>query len=308
MLLHHYPNSPFAEKIRALLGYKGVAWTSVLQPAVMPKGDLQALTGGYRRIPVLQIGADVYCDTALMAEKIESVAPSPSVFSPAIAGQAAIIAQWADSTLFTAAMAFNFSPTGAAWFFKDSPPEQARAFAEDRRAMRGGGARMSPAEATPAYTAYIQRISQMLAGKLFLLGDQPCIADFSCYHSLWFTLRMPPVASIFDAKPNLRPWLDRMMAFSRTGAQKEITSQRALAVAKAATPQALPTTPWTDFHGLTPNTLVDVTAESFGLEVTTGRLVHADAQNIVLAREHEATGLVHVHFPRVGFVVKAAAT
>jgi glutathione S-transferase len=53
MILHHYPNSPFAEKIRALFGYKGIAWQSVLQPDIMPKADLQALTGAYRRTPVL---------------------------------------------------------------------------------------------------------------------------------------------------------------------------------------------------------------------------------------------------------------
>jgi glutathione S-transferase len=307
MLLHHYPYSPFAEKIRALLGYKQLPWTSVEQPSVMPKNDMQALTGGYRRIPILQIGADIYCDTFLIAQKIESLAPQPTAFAQAVLGQANIVAQWADSTVFAAAMAYNFSPTGAGWFFKDTAPEQARAFAEDRRAMRGGGARMNPAEATPAYANYIERISQLLADKPFLFGDQPNIADFACYHPLWFTLRMPPVAGIFDATPNIAPWLARMMAFGHASARDHLTSAQALAVAKAASPAELPKTSYLNLHGIELGSQVSITAESFGLEATYGRLVHADATHFVLSREHDSCGLVHVHFPRIGFVLKPIA-
>ncbi|HCE29343.1 MAG TPA: glutathione S-transferase, partial [Comamonadaceae bacterium] len=65
LILHHYPASPFAEKVRCVLGFKNLAWKSVIIPSVMPKPDVVALTGGYRRTPLLQIGADIYCDTAL---------------------------------------------------------------------------------------------------------------------------------------------------------------------------------------------------------------------------------------------------
>ena len=71
-ILHHYPTSPFAEKIRLILGYKKLAWQSVIIPRIMPKPDLTALTGGYRRTPVMQIGADIYCDTALIADVLDN--------------------------------------------------------------------------------------------------------------------------------------------------------------------------------------------------------------------------------------------
>ena len=70
IILHHYPMSPFAEKVRLILGFKGLHWSSVHIPNIMPKPDLTALTGGYRKTPVLQIGADIYCDTALIADVI----------------------------------------------------------------------------------------------------------------------------------------------------------------------------------------------------------------------------------------------
>jgi glutathione S-transferase len=59
IILHHYDTSPFSEKVRLLLGLRGLAWRSVIQPTIMPKPQLVPLTGGYRRIPVMQIGADV---------------------------------------------------------------------------------------------------------------------------------------------------------------------------------------------------------------------------------------------------------
>jgi glutathione S-transferase len=305
MLLHHYPNSPFAEKIRALLGFKKAAWTSVIQPMMMPKPDMQTLTGGYRRIPILQIGADVYCDTALMAQIIDKHYPSQPVHSASIQSQATIIAQWADSTLFGTAMAFNFSPKGAEWFFKDTQPEQAKAFADDRKAMRGGAARMAPAEATPAYVAYIKRISDLLGDKQFLFGDSPSIADFSCYHPLWFTWRVPPLKDVFSATPNIGPWIERMITFGQHPPTTITSPDQALALAKSCEPIALPDAPYINFHGIDVGTEVTVMAESFGLETTVGRLVQGNNESFTLARESTQTGVVHIHFPRIGFVIKA---
>jgi len=75
MILHHYPASPFSEKVRVAFGIKGLAWKSVIIPRILPKPDLMPLTGGYRKTPVLQIGADIYCDTQLILREIERRAP-----------------------------------------------------------------------------------------------------------------------------------------------------------------------------------------------------------------------------------------
>src|SRR5258705_13318257 len=96
LILHHYPLSFYAEKIRRILAYKKLPWRSVEQPMMMPKPDLTALTGGYRRIPVLQIGADVYCDTELIARRLEALQPNPPCFPAKEAGLARLIEDWAD--------------------------------------------------------------------------------------------------------------------------------------------------------------------------------------------------------------------
>lgn len=313
VLLHHYGSSPFAEKIRALLGYKAIAWGSVSQPQVMPKPDLTALTGGYRRIPVLQVGADVYCDTGLIVEVLDALQPQPPLASGPFDGAAKVMAQWADSQLFWTAMNYNFQPAGAAAMFKDAPPEAQKAFLTDRKAMQSPAPRWSLGDSTAAYHAYLGRIAQTLAGKPFLFGEQPSVADFSVYHPLWFTRNIAPLASIFDAFEGVAPWLERMAAYSKQARQTstKISPQEALGIALASTalePHDGTGDSFVDWHGITAGSEVTIAAESFGLEPVQGRLVAATRTRLTLARHDPLVGLVHVHFPRVGYLLKAIAS
>ena len=75
LILHQYASSPFSEKVRCLLGYKKASYQTVEIPVIMPKPDLMALTGGYRKTPVMQVGADVYCDSALICRLIDRAYP-----------------------------------------------------------------------------------------------------------------------------------------------------------------------------------------------------------------------------------------
>ena len=213
LILHHYPTSPFSEKVRLILGHKQLAWQSVNIPRIMPKPDVIALTGGYRRTPFLQIGADIYCDTALICDVLEHRQPEPTLYPEHLKGVARVLAQWADSTLFWAAMGYNLSPKGAAALFAGQPPEAAQAFAADRGAMRTGMTSLRPGDATAAYKSYLRRLSTMVDMHPFLLGDAPCVADFAAYHPLWFSRVVnPAMAGILDATPNVIAWMDRMAA------------------------------------------------------------------------------------------------
>ncbi len=304
LILHHYTMSPFAEKIRLVLGYKKLAWKSVIVPRTMPKPDVVALTGGYRRTPVLQIGADIYCDTALICDVLEHRQPSPSLHPPGSKGADRIIAQWADSTLFWAAMGYSFSPAGAALIFQGEAPEVAKTFAEDRAKMRGGASRMPPGDATSAYKSYLRRVASMVDNQPFVMGQQPSLADFSCYHALWFTKRIPPLAGIFDATPSLSAWMGRMAAIGH-GSMEQSDALAAIAVAARSTPVGVEKEAFQDDHGIALGSRVTVTAESFGLEPTEGELVAATRTRYSLRRSDARAGTVHVHFPRVGYQLRA---
>jgi glutathione S-transferase len=309
--LHHYPVSPFAQKVRSILGYKQLAWKSVFQPMVMPKPDMAALTGGYRRIPILQIGNHIVCDTALIADVLEHLAPEKTLYSAGQKGMARTMAQWADNMLFPVAMAYNFQPAGATHVFAGQSPEALKAFAADRQAMRGGAARMAPGDATPAYKSYLRRISSMLQGQQFLLGNEPSIADFAVYHPLWFTRNIvAPIAHILDATPEVLHWMDRMAGFGDGQVSKSnATESIAASLNFTATPELFSTRQgekevFQDEHGVALGSQVSITAESFGLESTQGTLVAATRTRYSLERRDDRAGRVLVHFPRIGYSLK----
>ena len=129
IILHHYPTSPFAEKVRVAFGIKGLAWRSVIIPMIMPKPDLMPLTGGYRKTPVMQIGADIYCDSQCILREIERRYPEPSLYRGTDAGTANALAFWIDRTLFSPAVGLVLGGRDA----NVLPP----GFVEDRAQMMG---------------------------------------------------------------------------------------------------------------------------------------------------------------------------
>jgi len=118
LILHHYDFSNFAEKARLMLGLKGLAWLSVEQPPILPKPKLMPLTGGYRRIPILQEGADLWCDTRLIAQELERRVPSPTLFPEGTRGHGEAIAWWAEhqfmrpTALFVSGINADHMPKG----------------------------------------------------------------------------------------------------------------------------------------------------------------------------------------------------
>ena len=73
VILHHYQLSPYSEKIRLALGLKGQSWRSVEIPVWTPRPKLTPMTGGYRLTPILQVGAEFYCDTLLILHVIDTI-------------------------------------------------------------------------------------------------------------------------------------------------------------------------------------------------------------------------------------------
>ncbi|NEX59714.1 glutathione S-transferase family protein [Noviherbaspirillum galbum] len=305
IIFHHYPNSPFSEKIRLIFGFKKLAWQSVVIPAIMPKPKLMPLTGGYRRTPVMQIGADIYCDSALIADVLERIAPTPTLYPAAVEGASRILAQWADSTLFWTMITYLFQPAGVQSALGNMSPEQVKAFGADRAAFRGSMPRMTLPEATASLSLYLQRLENMLAGgQDYLFGSAPSIADFSVYHSVWFLRAAPPVAGILDAAPRLLAWADRMAAFGH-GDLEKMNADRALEVARESSGAAYDA-PFVDHHGVQPGDKVAIMPTDYGIDPVEGELVLATGTELAVRRHDELAGTVVVHFPRIGFQMKKA--
>ena len=304
LILHHYQGSPFSEKVRLVLGMKGMAWRSVIVPVMLPKPDVVALTGGYRRTPFLQMGADIYCDSALMCQVIDRLAPQPPLYPPQYEGLADIVAQWADSSLFWTAVPFTMQPAGAAHIFAGAPPEFLKAFGSDRAAMSPAMRRAPLADASSAVDAYVGRLESMLADdRAFLLGASPCIADFAAAQSIWFMRRAPPVAARLAPHARVAAWYERVAAFGH-GESQPMTSAEAIAVAAASTGDKAPSKVRAG-EAFAAGDAVTVAAADYAHDEVAGRLVGLDGEEVVVARSDPRAGEVHVHFPRVGFHIKA---
>ena len=303
LILHHYEGSPFAHKIRATFGFKGLAWRSVEIPMIMPKPDLMPLSGGYRRTPVMQVGADIYHDTQLIAAELERRHPAPTLYPAGGEGLAHALTFWADGALFGAT-------TGAA--FAHIADKMPPAFFADRAGMRG----QEPATpekimaAAPRLVAELNRTLHLVEGWLadgrpFLLGDAAGLADFSIFHPFWMVNRAGRKnAAMLEPFANIRGWLGRIEALG-TGSPTAMESKEALAVAKEADP-ADPGESHPDEAGPALGQTVSVLAADKVPEAVVGEVVAVRRNEVVVRREDALVGAVHNHFPRFGYIIRPA--
>ena len=307
LILHHYPTSLFAEKARLLLGFKGLSWRSVKISPVMPKPDLTALTGGYRKTPVLQVGADIYCDTALIARRLEQEKALPAFFPEGQEMITASFAAWADSVVFQHAVSLVFQPESIAVRFGNLSPEAIKAFLADRAGLFSGGSatKLSAEQARHQWPTIMSRLELQLQREEgdFLFGE-PSIADFALAHCLWFLKATPVTAPLVEAYPAVNAWHSRVLGFGH-GASSEMTSEEALEVARSSTPAALPDEQFVDPNGFTVGQQVVIAATDYGVDPVAGELLFAGSEELILRREDERGGVVHVHFPRIGFRIEA---
>jgi glutathione S-transferase len=298
IVLHHYPLSPYAEKVRVALGVKKLAWRSVIIPVIMPKPDLMPLTGGYRKTPVLQIGADIYCDTQLILRELERRFPEPTLYPGASRGLADGLSWWAERSLFNVAVGVVFAKSG------DQMPQ---AFRDDRAKFSGRDfnperTRAAEPMLLASYRAQLQWLEQSLSGgRPFLLADRPSAADCALYHMIWFARRARP--ELFAPFPNVSAWADRIAAIGH-GTPTELDAKAALAIAKAATPDQ-PIAAH-DPNGPALGARVTVAADDSGRDPVAGELLSLAPDEIVIRRDDPATGTIHQHFPRIGFILAAA--
>ena len=301
IILHHYDTSPYAEKVRTGLGLKGLAWASVELPQIMPKPNLTALTGGYRKTPVLQIGADIYCDSQLIMRELERRHPTPS-FYPAGRGAADALAWWAEKTMFLPAVSIAFAKR---------PEVLPKGFLEDR--AKFSGRNIDPVVMLAAVPnqldqlrAHFDWLDQTLAdGRSFLQGRAVGLSDLAAYHPVWYLRQnFGSAAAPLDGFPRLLSWAERVAAIGH-GRRSQMTSEQALDVARTATSIAKASTDANDPIGRKPGQVVSVTPDDTGRDPVIGELVTSGIDEIVIRRRDPAIGEVCVHFPRAGFVVTA---
>ncbi len=301
LILHHYDISSFSEKIRLVFGLKGLAWRSVIIPAISPKPDLVPLTGGYRRTPVLQIGADIYCDTKLIATELERRYRAPSLFPNSQHGLTWALGSWAEDQFFWP-IARYISGINAD-IMEDG-------FHRDRAAMRGkpapDAARLQRDAQTrlPIMRQQFGWIEDMFGdGRKFITGAAPALLDFTLYHGFWFLDALPRKGgAIVGEFPKVKAWTERIKAIGH-GLRREMPAAEALRIAHDATPEAPASAqPMQGDPAL--GSKVAIRPEDYGVEWVEGELVFADTEQLAIKRQDGKVGDAIVHFPRSRYIVK----
>lgn len=304
LILHHYDLSPFGEKVRLALGHKGLAWASVEIPIWPPRPQTVPLTAGYRRAPVLQIGADIWCDTLSILAELERRFPEPTLYPEGQTGLASILSWWADTTTFLPAARLATSVIG------DGVPSE---FITDRIAFMGedftkGASIRDLGLNRQRVAAQMSNLADMLTdGRAFLLGENLSAADLSAYHTLWFlrTHAGSQADAMVFFPGEVRRWMERVSAVGH-GQRSAMAPEDALRIARASEPAATTGVCDDDPCGLPAGTPVLVQAEDANDPIR-GVLVAANPREIVISHETPEAGLVHVHFPRFGYNAVADA-
>jgi glutathione S-transferase len=298
-ILHHYGFSNFSEKVRLMLGYKGIAWDSVEIPAHLPKPDYTPLTGGYRRTPSLQVGADVYCDTRLIAEYIERACPEPSFYGGTSRNKvlARAIADWTESRMLWPT-ALYITGINAERFSQD--------FHSDRASLHGKPV-PNVAQVKASATKYLAQMRSELHtiedlfvdDSAYVLGDELSLADISLYQIPWFLDTIAPGHSFLEQMPRTREWMARIATIGH-GEVTEINAERAIERANQSTAVPIVRSGYNAPEGLIVGdpVLVSPIGE---LSPASGTLAFADDESIVIDVSNERVKHVRVHLPRSGY-------
>ncbi|MBX3486112.1 glutathione S-transferase family protein [Phenylobacterium sp.] len=296
IILHHYDTSPFSEKVRLMLGVKGLSWRSVIQPVIMPKPDLIPLTGGYRRIPVMQIGADVYCDSQAILAEIERRHPKPAV----VRGADWAVNLWADRTWFQASVAVIFAEIG------DSIPKE---FAEDREKLSGRPFDVQAMKAAAPFAraqwrAFAAWVEDGLADGDFLGGSTPSLADVAAWMNVWWAggAARKATEELLAGFDRTKAWAERVRGIGH-GKRSEMQPSEAVAIAARSEPSDDVACDPNDPSGVKKGDRVVVQADDYGRDPVEGVLVGLSRDRVTLARECGELDVAHVHFPRAGYVL-----
>ena len=301
LILHHYPLSPYSEKIRLAFGLNGLSWRSVDVPVWTPRPKLTPMTGGYRRIPILQIGAEFYCDTLLILRVLEQRGSAHSLYPAGQEGLVKAFCWWIEKSTFMNAVCLTVGNLGG-----KLPKE----LIEERKPFFGIS--IEPRELLPKRGTYLQRINahkhwlgEVLAdGRKFIVGPKPSAADLAAYHPIWFARRNggPEIEALLSMN-DLAPWYDRVAAIGH-GDVTDMTAEAAIEIARKAQPdETRECSPELGDIGLKPGDWVSVTPDDYGNPVH-GHLLAWKAEEVVIRHQDPSVGQVNLHFPRAGFDVR----
>ncbi|MBX2882916.1 MAG: glutathione S-transferase family protein [Granulosicoccus sp.] len=305
IILHNYPQSPVAEKVRVALGIKGLPWRFVEIPRIPPKPQLIALTGGYRRTPVMQIGADIYCDSQCIIRELELRHPSPSFMPGNDSGLMWCLSRWTDGALFDLSVKIVLGSAGDA-LPADFAKDRGRLYLGEDWAAGLKAANEQLPHLVSQLRAPLSWVNEQLSDeRSFLLGPSPAAIDAQLYHVVWFVRgRWAGGPDMLSEFPHLERWEKNVVAIGH-GSSSEMTAEEAISRASSMEPATQQGVADHDPHGLKVGDSVTVQPDvNGGEQPVSGTVRMANADTIAIDYNSSEAGKVCVHFPRAGYRIE----
>ncbi len=296
LILHQYDISPFSQKAQKMMGLKELSWQSVEMPMIAPKPDVEALTGGYRGTPVLQIGRDVFIDNWMIARALDEFdASGPAINAQGGLREAALYA-WGER-LFTPLLHAALAAYQSEWD-ADFLADRKRVFPDvDFETLD-----VSDPDRRSQVRAYLGTVEAQLGlDQDFLGGAQADSCDIHVWGMVWMIhSALPALMPIVETFPRLTNWYERVSALG-TGDREDVKIDVAWQSLKDGPARPLPDTP--DQEPLAPwvGEVVDIAAGSADRGSASGRLLAVDHEQVVLGVEPISGEAAQVWFPRFGY-------
>ncbi|MFT6285323.1 MAG: glutathione S-transferase [Alcanivorax sp.] len=296
IILHHFDISPFAEKVRLAFGIKNLPWQSVQIPLVMPKPDLTALTGGYRKTPVMQIGADIYCDTQRIARELERRFPQPTLFPHDSRALSIAFSQWSDAAFFQPGSGLSLGTN-------EGLPDD---IMKDRSAFFSYLDFDTLQQELPhfysQFCGHLYLLEDMLAdGRQFLSGEAPGWMDILAYFPVWMGRgNIANAGNLLKPLGNLLEWEAKTAAIGH-GHRCELGSNEALKIASDSISTAEAFILDDAWPSLKEGDPVSVTPTDYGDVAVAGTLLQLSHEDIAIRRTDVRAGELVIHFPRIGY-------
>ena len=302
LILHQYDVSPFSQKAQKMMGLKGLSWQSVEMPMIAPKPHVEALTGGYRGTPVLQIGRDVFIDNWMIARALDEIdAAGPAINAQGGLRDAALYA-WGER-LFTPLLHAALAAYQSEWD-ADFLADRKRVFPD----VDFDTLDVSDPDRRSQVRAYLGTVEAQLGlDQDFLGGAQADSWDIHVWGMVWMIhSALPALMPIVETFPRLTDWYERMSALG-TGDREDVEIDVARRALKEGPTRPLPDTP--DQEPLAPwvGEAVDIAAGSADRGSASGRLLAVDHEQVVLGVEPIIGEAAQVWFPRFGYHLKQRA-
>lgn len=304
LILHRSLGSPYAQKIVTAMDYAELPWESVIAPKGVPRPTQELLVGNYsRRIPILQDGADFYCDTDRIMHQISVLNNRSELSSISLKRSDHEFVSEVESNHFRS-MLGSLSPLDfVLGYFKNIPFKDAYAFLKDRVILKRKHPEFDPYSGTSRKvfqvrtTDYFNELDRTLTKVDFFSGtDHPNYVDFSVFTNVWYLWSLNGL-KLGKSCNYLKAWLERMNRFHKEKIS-EISPETSVELAKKSIPKPIPVSLLNsnrigEYYKFRPNDFLGQITAPIG-----GILVGEDDYQLIVKREHSEIGEVHVHFPK----------